>query len=162
MLERNQRCQQAYTYSGKTERNLASSFLLLPETGLPGAPREGLLLLPLFYKLSCSSAGVAINIDSPKLGMLFPVSGAPIPYLLAKDLMALLREFSFLLLPCIGSLSQDGLGGNRQEGQPDARGRRTVLDVVSAALCGKWLVLALWLSVGPLESLCKQDILPTH
>lgn len=80
VLERNQRCQQAYTYSGKTERNLASGFLLLPETGLPGAPREGLLLLPLFYKLSCSSAGVAINIDSPKLGMLFPVSGAPIPY----------------------------------------------------------------------------------
>lgn len=94
--------------------------------------------------------------------MLFPASGAPIPYLLAKDLMALPREFSFLLLACIGSLSQDGLGGNRQEGQPDARGRRTVLDVVSAAFCGKWLVLALWLSVGPLESLCKQDILPTH
>lgn len=95
---------------------MASGFLLLPESGLPGAPREGLLLLSLFYQLSCSSAGVAINIDSPKLAMLFPVSGAPIPYLLAKDLMAFPREFSFLLLACIGSLSQDGLGGNRQEG----------------------------------------------
>lgn len=136
--------------------------LRLGSQGRPGL-EEGLFLLSLVYQPSCSSAAVAIPADSPKMqDVLGPVPSAPILHWLAKDLMALPREFRFLLLTCTGSSSQDGPGGDRQAGQLGGRVQRTALDVASAALCAEWLVFALWRSAGALESLCKQDILPAH
>lgn len=143
---------------------LGQQFPLLPQMGFPEAPRirgwfaslipalPGILLI---YSCCCHCRLAQYAALCFLLGLVLPI-----PYLSAKRIRWNSQEFPTACLHwehySRWSMQKQAEGTACYKNAVDSSG----YDVYG--FLWKQLVLAMWLRVGPLESLCKQDILPTH